>query len=765
MRTGLLRNGPILVVLLLGLTAPCRGEAFVGHFEPPVLERGKTTRMKVVGSGFGKPVGLWSTLPSGSVRAVPVGESSATSAVFDVTVAADTPVGICGVRLATEDGLANACLVLIDDLPVRPGEKADVVALPASVWGRFREATVDRYAINVAKGQRVTFEAVGNRLGKDVDPLITLRDAKGKIVAQRDNDVGLFYDCRFEHSFAEAGKITVEIRDARFHGSADGMYVLRMGRFPAARNAIPTAVRAGQRAELGSPESSLSTSLSIDVPKNASGLFIGTVKRKGDDGSAWLPLEATDADVTIHQSPGATFEESTLAKVPGILCGILNKSGDRHLFRVELMKGQRIQIRAEARAFQSPAELEIAVTDAKGKEIRRAAENAQEETMLDFTAGAPGVYGIAVRDVYRDGGPAFAYRLDVRPPQPTVQVIAEVEGITVPRGDYQPMPLTIARSEYGGKIALSLLGAPPGVTLSPTEIDAGVNAIVCKLHAKDDVPAGIHTIQIQARLVDAKVDNPALVRTRPLIDRQIVNVDLIPHALRDDQRRPPPALTDRFALQITPAAFFTFELPNAAATLGRYQLVEFPIALKRANGFAGAIAYSAKGGQIAPKEEGRTRVYAEFTQDKGSIHSKILTNLTKHRVEVTGIAMHGGRKVALTRTFDLDVKAAYTVRVEPALVKLEPGTSAKVLFHADRLPTFDGEVAIQLSPAPGLELPLMVVIPRGKSSVEVTVKADASRTPGRQGVNLNFAALVNTFEEEQRGRLDVEIVKTPSPKK
>ena len=105
--------------LLFGPMPRCRAQTFVAHFEPPVLQRGKTTRVTVVGSRFGKPLGLWTSLPPGAVKATPIGEQTATKAVLDVTVAADAPVGICGVRLATDDGLANACLMLIDDLPVR----------------------------------------------------------------------------------------------------------------------------------------------------------------------------------------------------------------------------------------------------------------------------------------------------------------------------------------------------------------------------------------------------------------------------------------------------------------------------------------------------------------------------------------------------------------------------------------------------------------------------------------------------------------------
>jgi hypothetical protein len=748
---------------LLVLAATCRAQGFVEHLEPPVVERGKVTRVTVIGTGLGKGLDLWTTLPPGVFKATLAGEATPGKAVFDVTVSADAPVGIFGLRLATVDGLANAVLGLVEDLPVKPA--AEKVTLPASIWGRFREATVDRYAIDVSAGQRVAFEIVGNRFGKDVDPLLTIRDAKGRFVAQRDNDPGLYFDCRFEHTFAEAGTYTVEVRDARFHGSEHGCYVLRMGKFPAGRVAVPAAMKPGQRSEVRLPELGDSR-IGVDVPAGLRGLFFGTLKRPGDDGSAWLPLEATDADVTVHQGPGNTIETGTPAKVPGMLCGVLGKPGERHFFRLDLAKGQKIQVRAESKALNSPADLEIAITDATGRDLRRVGENQQEEIVLDFNAGNAGIYGLSVRDVSRDGGPAFAYRLEVRTPSPQVQATAEVEGLTVPRGTYQPIPLAITRSDYAGQVTLTLVGAPAGVTLSPTEIGEKENAVVCKLTASGDAPLGLHAIQILARPTSVPDAVPSLVRTRPLIDKQIINVDLIPYGLREDQRRLPPALTDRFAMQVTPPAPFTFELPEALVTLTRYQHADFPIVTTRVPGFDGPLTFTAKGGQIAPKEEGRTRVYADFPSEKmGAIHSRILTNLTKHRVEVTATGTSQGRRTSLTRTFDLDIRSAFAITAEPALAKGEPGTTVKVRLNAERQKAFNGEVTLQLSPVVGLTFPETVTIPRGQPGVDVEVKIDADRPNGRHGINWHATALVDGFEEELRGRFEVEVMKPAPPKK
>ena len=115
------------------------------------------------------------------------------------------------------------------------------------------------------------------------------------------------------------------------------------------------------------------------------------------------------------------------------------------------------------------------------------------------------------------------------------------KALTIPRGGYQVIPLAVTRSEAIGVIKLRLLGAPAGLTLTPNEIAPTDVALVCKLAAGADTPAGLHSVQIVAEPTKAEIGAaPTLVRTLPLIDRKRVNVDLIPYALREDQRRLPP---------------------------------------------------------------------------------------------------------------------------------------------------------------------------------------------------------------------------------
>jgi hypothetical protein len=770
--------GCLLVIAgLLASASSGHAQAFIERIEPPLAQAGKTTRVTFIGAHLGQAVDIWSSLPAGKFKATPVAASKPGQATFDVVVAADATIGLCGLRVATRDGLSNAHLFLIDDLPpvARPaGVKEMKVALPVAVWGTLSAEAVDHYLIEVAAGQRVSFEVVGNRFGKDVDPLVILSDGQGKWLAERDNDPGLGFDCRFEHVFPAAGAYTVTVRDARFQAPEHSTYVLRMGRFPAARVAVPAAVRPGESVSLFLPEAD-GPPIRLAVPADQPwGPFVASLRRKDDEGSTWLPLIATAADVTVAQKPCQPLEQATPAKLPGFLCGVLDKPGARDYFRMELERGQRIRVRGEARALASPADLELSVTDAKGTEIRRISDPGQDQVVLDFTAPAAGMYGLSVRDLARDGGPSFTYRLEVRGPPPVFSVEADVEGLTVPQGNYQVLPLTVTRSERFGAIKLRLVGAPAGLALSPAAIPEGDNSVICQLSASTDVPAQLYTIQIVAEPASREGGvTPVLVRTLPLMDRRRVNVDLIPYALREDQRRLPAPLMDRLAIQVTPPTPFAMDLPERLVTLGRYQHADIPVVTTRTAGFDGAIEFSARGGQLADKDDVRTRVAAEFpaatlqqAHVTGRIYARILSNIGRTRIDVSGTAVHQGRRVTLTRSFDLDLRPVFRVTAQAEPLAAVPGGTVKLRLLADRVKTFDGPITVQISPVAGLDLPATVELPRDKDGVELTIAVAADMTPRRLGIRARCVATVGDYEEETQTQLaEIEIRKPEPPKK
>lgn len=762
----------------------------VEHLTPPVVERGKTTRVTFYGKDLANAEAVWFAVPGLKVKPV---ESSPTKATFDALVEANAPVGVSGLRVATRDGLGNAALFLVDDLPVRAksdGDNAVSLVPPAAAWGTFGDSAIDRYRLEAKAGERLAFEVVANRLGKDADPLVTIRDAAGKFVAERDNDPGLYFDCRFAHTFEKAGAYTIEVRDARYRASEANHYVLRVGRFPAERTANPVAV-----AKSGD---SVASSLSYQE-----------FKGKDDTASAWAPVVSSRGPVTVCAEPDAAVAEAyaqatslavnfafnltpqrvspfltlnahialgptraTPATIPGTLCGVLTRAGSRNAFLLKLEKGQKIYVRAQANDLNSPVELEVLMTDRNGREQRRTGET-KDEVNFDFNAGNAGEYGLIVRDALRDGGPAFAYRLEVRSDPFPPRLSADVEGLTVPQGSYQTVPIAVTRTGTAGPIRLKLQGAPAGMKLSPDVIAEKDAAIVCKLEADATAPLGLHTIQIVAESDSPAGPERTLVTTRPLIDKKYWNVDLIPISLREDQTRVPPALTERFALMVTPPSHFTFELPESLVNLPRYQTAPIPVVTTRIAGFDGPISFAVKGGQLGDKAEGRTRVYAEFPEATvktpnvtGTAVSKILSNTAKARIDVTATGTHAGRQVRLTRTFDLDLTPAFSVKVEPTKLSLFPGESGTVRLSVTRVKTFDGPVKIEIPPSPGFTIPEHVTIPKGADGIDIPVSLAADLTPRQHRPSIHATALVSGFEEDVRGQLaEIDVKKVEPPKK
>ena len=129
-------------------------------------------------------------------------------------------------------------------------------------------------------------------------------------------------------------------------------------------------------------------------------------------------------------------------------------------------------------------------------------------------------------------------------------------------------------------------------------------------------------------------------------------------------------------------------------------------------------------------------------------------------------AVHQGRRITLTRSFDLDLRTAFRVTAETDKPPFNPGATVKVRLLADRVKTFDGPVTVQLSPVQGLDLPATVVFPRGVTSLDLEIKIPADLTPRRIGIRARSVATVGEFEEEQQAELvNFEVRKPEAPKK
>ena len=780
-----------LLAAALGMfpVSQCQADVFIEHLSPPVLTRGTNCRLQMSGTMLDQPVGLWTSVRSpgsgasaagGPLNAKPVGTPTNGTLVLEVEVPADAPLGVYGLRLATRSGLSNVHLFLIDELPVT--EQSSLAAnpqghlqtgLPVCVTSICRAAQVDRYAIEVSAGQRVAFEVIGNRFGKDYDPLVTIRSHDGRLLAEHDNDPGLMFDCRFDHLFEQAGRYVVEVRDSRFSGDDTWRYALRMGDFPAVRVAVPSAVRPGHKSTFTFPERP-DLRLELDLPATlASGTFFQEVRGGSGSRATWIPLLVSAGENAVEVAPNQTRETATPVTVPANLHGVLATPGEQDWFAFPLLKGQSLHVAGVANALGSPADLEILMYDATGRELRRIDDVGLEEGAFDFNPGQDGQYFLMVRDMARDGGPAFAYRIEVQQTPARLELASDVSALTVPQQSYQPIPITVTRTGFSGPVELSLIGAPPGVTLDPLTIPEDAKEFVCRLTATDAAAPGVATVQIIGRAKANDLPLEAVVQTHPLVDRQLHNVDLIIYALREEQRHLPPSLIDCFAVQVIPPIPYTLEFPEQVVVLPRYQSVTFPAVMTRAGGFDAPVTFEASGGQIGLESELRRQIFGRFPQALAgqlNVPLKMLTRnlvqLAKTRVDMTATAAHGGRTIQLHRTFTLDVKSAFEPSIEPRQAVVMPGETVNIRLLANRLPTFDGDVTAVPLRANGFVLPETVVIPKGMPEVMLEIKVAADARPGKHRLRFPVSGFVGVFEESLNGpEIEIEIKPAPAETK
>ncbi len=807
------------VCLAGGYSSIAHAQPRIEYLSPPVIQRGVKSTITVYGTDLEGAFGIWTSLPSGPLPAKVVREKIAATVElpseqqvsFEVAAPADAPLGLYGLRVATPSGLSNVHIFLIDELPVQvrqyPRAATDShppasptalteqpaplpVKLPACVAGVSQQATSDIYRIDVAQGERVSFEVIGNRFGKDFDPLVTIRDAAGTIVAEEDNDGGLFFDCRFEHTFAQPGKYTVEVRDARYWGDNSWRYVLRMGDFPVARVAVPAAVTLGATPEVVFPQvPDLQVPVKFSVER-APGWQFQEVRAHARGVATWIPILAISgssqtAELVLEQEPNNLADTANEASTASLIHGVLQTPGDIDAFRLTLTKGQTIVVRGEARALGSPADLELILLEPNGNEVKRIddlivrdrRDSWPLEAHFDFTARQDGPHALLVRDVTSGGGPAYAYQVEVTPGKAQLKLEAEVARVTLPQANYQPIPLKLTRMRCSGPVELKLLGAPAGVTLEPSVIPAEATEVVCQLRAANAAALGLYTLRILAEWKPAEgvegTPAKAYAETLPLIDRRTRNKDLIPLALRDNQLYPPPSLTNRLALQITPPAPFDVQLPDETILMTKYLLSGFAIHTPRQQGFASPISFTAAGGQIGNEDEERTNIFlrfptatAEQSEVRGEIHNRILTQYEKFRVDLNATAPDGDRKVTLHRTFMLDVKSAFAPAFEPANLELMPGETATVRVLANRTSEFNGPVRLETTTSPGIDLEEAIEIAADQGELDYVVKVPAQTSPGRYSMRFKSTGIVGKYEEEINGpTLNVTVKLPPAEKK
>ncbi|HWE39725.1 MAG TPA: hypothetical protein VG406_24460 [Isosphaeraceae bacterium] len=502
----------------------------IAQMFPPSATIGKETEVTLSGANLKSMDRL---VVSGSgVEAVKIDAKSETSATVVLKVAADAAPGVREVRASGPGGLSNLVLLRADTLaqgveaePNDAPEKANEVAVGGAVGGRIKPQDLDHFKVKGTAGQRVTIDVEARRLGTSIVPVLTVMTKAGVAIAQSHETKGLGRDCRLTLVFPDSSDYVIQVRDNQYSGSEHAVYRLRLDSGPYATGMFPLGGPKGTPITVAIAGGSLTEprSKTITLPDEP-GARVDPGPFDGPGGPALAPDRLIVGDgPEVTEGAG---DAPTIIPIGGTANGRLDKPGEVDKYTIPVKKGVPVLVHVRAAVLGSWLDSVVTLRDAKGKQLAENDDpgldpnafrgqfffgNNQEfpaDSRVEYTPLADGDVTVEVADRYGDGGPEYAYRLEVGQPHPDFNITLLVGGVqpqVVRPGARRPKPTPGSGGAYnlkpGANVPVNFLVQPEG-RVGPIEVKA------------EGLPAGVTSNPVTIR-TSALPKNARAIRATP----------------------------------------------------------------------------------------------------------------------------------------------------------------------------------------------------------------------------------------------------------
>ncbi len=438
-----------------------------------------------------------------------------------VDVAPDCRLGEHIVQLRTHTGASDYRSFFVGALPgvdeKEPNNSFDQpqpIELNVCVAGVLQNEDADYYRIHATKGQRLSIEIEGIRLGQAYfDPYLAILDKNRFELAAVDDTVLLRQDGFLSVIIPVDGDYTILVRESSYRGAENCRYRLHVGNFPRPSVAYPAGGKRGEQLKvlfLGDAAGPIERQITVPVdPKVSADQFV-------EDGPAITPSAVpfrafTDGNV-METEPNDAFETATQAELPLALNGRLEKPGNVDFFKFSAKKGQVWEIECYARRIGSPVDPVIYVYKADKNTLAGSDDARGQDSYLRWQVPEDGDYYIRVADHLNQGGPTYVYRVELSPVAPSLKIgIPRVDRysqtrqtIVVPRGNRYGTLILATRADFGGPIELLPQNLIPGVTMTAQPMHPSMNLMPVVFDAAEDAPIDGDLIDFRAKLADPK---------------------------------------------------------------------------------------------------------------------------------------------------------------------------------------------------------------------------------------------------------------------
>jgi hypothetical protein len=668
-----------------------------------------------------------------SVEAVAAGKVDLT-----IAVAADAALGSHLVRVRTRTGLSHPRQFFVSPYPTvdekEPNSEfaqAQVIPLNSTIEGIILTEDVDYFKVTVKKGQRISLEVDGLRLGYlNFDPYIAILDKDRFEKAFSDDTILHRQDgyCSFVAEYD--GEYYVMVRESSYRGSTRSFYRLHVGDFRRPDVVFPAGGKVGSKVDVRFIDTKGSFAGSVTVPAEEDPNFeVFSAEAPAPSGN---PFRISQVDNFVESEPNNSREQANV--VPSAdayaLNGIIGEPGDADYYRLTLKKGQVLTGHAYAQGLGSPLDPVVSLRGAAGALISNddGGGTRRLDSRFEVTVPADGDYTLSIRDHLERGGPKYVYRVELTASQPRLTFASPDysvndshyrQFIAVPRGGRMALLENFTRSRVGGDYRFAAPGLPAGVKLLTELAPKDLPNVPLLFEAAADAPLGQAIVPIRLDPVDPQ--NKVVGRLRQ-------NFDVV----RDGNVIFLTDTEDRLPVVVVEEAPYALEIVTPKVPLVQNGVYDLKVVAKRKAGFEAAIRVFMVWTPPGVSVLGEMTIPAGGNECSFQLSANTGVPTADWKFVVMGEADAGKGRVYNASPFcTVKTQPAYVNAAAFPMAAIEQGQEGIVTTKLEQLQPFAGEAVARLVGVPDTVASEPIKITKATTDLTFRVKPSKDCFPGK----------------------------------
>jgi len=660
----------------------------------------------------------------------------------NIRIAADAILGPHAVYLRTRTGVSKLQLFSVGALaethesePNNTLAQANEIALDSTVNGVADNEDLDIFAFRAAKGERISVEVEGIRLGDFLfDAYVAILDSAGFELATCDDMALLRQDACATALAPEDGMYYAAVREASYAGNGNCIYRLHVGDFPRPIIVSPLGGAPGETIDLtlfseaGEPET-----MSFTIPEESNLAAIpggwhrpGIVGFHYTDAQGVSPspnfLRISPVPNAFEQEPNNRHAQATVFTPPAALNGTLAENGDQDCFSFTAKQNERYFIAAFTRQARSPVDPFVHINLKGGRQIAANDDTTGPDSLIDFTAPEDGEYAITIHDHLREGAADAIYRVEIWPASDVHAAVATLpknfEFIAVPRGGRMATIVTALRINFASPLDIAFDALPAGVALHMRTMHEAVAQVPVVFEAGADAPLGATLSGVQLVHPDPsfKIGGTLFQDVELVLGQN--NIPYMCHSI------------DRVPIVVVEQAPFTIEAVEPRAPLVQSGSMQLTVRISRAEGFAQPIRLRVP--WVPPGVGASQSIVVQPNQSEAAIPFNADGNAAVGDWPIVILAEADSGRGAVRLTSQL-----LSLRVEQPFLSLaaqpttvEQGQTTSMFGTVTRTREFEGGATLQLQGLPNRVTAERVDAPPDRSEVTFAIQTDAESPPG-----------------------------------